>query len=84
MAIADAGPGIAPDALAHIFEPYYRAAGAARAAPGLGLGLAVVKALVESQDGTITVESAPGHGTRVTVALPSVPADTPELVPLVS
>jgi signal transduction histidine kinase len=84
MAIADAGPGIAPDALAHIFEPYYRAAGAARAAPGLGLGLAVVKALVEAQGGTIAVESAPGRGTRVTVALPAAPAGAPELLPLVS
>jgi signal transduction histidine kinase len=84
MAIADAGPGIAPDALAHIFEPYYRAAGAARAAPGLGLGLAVVKALVEAQGGTIAVESATGRGTRVTVALPAAPAGAPELLPLVS
>jgi two-component system, OmpR family, sensor histidine kinase KdpD len=84
IAVADEGPGIAPEALAYIFEPYYRASDATRTAPGLGLGLAVVKALVEAQGGTIAVESVPGRGTRVTVALPSARADAPELVPLVS
>jgi len=84
VTIADEGPGIAPEALARIFEPYYRAADATRTAPGIGLGLAVVKALVEAQGGTIAVESAPGHGTRVTFSLPPGLADAPELGPMVS
>ncbi|MGH7310986.1 MAG: ATP-binding protein [Candidatus Rokuibacteriota bacterium] len=84
ITVADEGAGIAPEALAHIFEPYYRAGDATRTAPGLGLGLAVVKALVEAQGGTITVASAPGRGTRVTLALPPARADVSELVPLVS
>ncbi len=71
ITVIDEGSGIAPDALAHIFEPYYRTGDATRAAPGLGLGLAVVRALVEAQGGTIAVASEPGRGTRVTVALPS-------------
>jgi signal transduction histidine kinase len=68
--IADEGPGIAAEALSRIFEPYFRAPDAARAAPGMGLGLAVVKALVEAQGGSIAVASAPGRGTRVTFSLP--------------
>jgi signal transduction histidine kinase len=83
--IADEGTGIAPEALARIFEPYYRTAEATRSAAGMGLGLAVVKALVEAQGGTIAVESAPGRGTRVRVSLPRLPAEAPErVVPIVS
>jgi signal transduction histidine kinase len=82
IVIDDEGAGIAPEALTRIFEPYYRTGDATRAAPGLGLGLAVVKALVEAQGGTIAVASAPGRGTRVTVALPPARADVSELVPL--
>ncbi|MGH7314515.1 MAG: sensor histidine kinase [Candidatus Rokuibacteriota bacterium] len=84
VTIADEGPGIAPDALGLIFEPYYRAADATRTAPGIGLGLAVVKALVEAQGGAIAVASAPGHGTRVTFSLPPSLGDAPALVPMVS
>jgi signal transduction histidine kinase len=39
----------------------------------MGLGLAVVKALVEAQDGTIRLASEPGRGTRVTFELPALP-----------
>jgi signal transduction histidine kinase len=68
--VQDRGPGIAAEALPHVFEPYYRAPGAAGSAPGSGLGLAVVKALVEAHGGRIEVESAPGWGTRVAFTLP--------------
>ena len=77
ITIADEGPGIAPEALGRIFEPYFRAADATRAAPGMGLGLAVVKALVEAQGGSIVVVSAPGRGTRVTFSLPARLDDAP-------
>ncbi len=70
LAIADAGPGIAPDALPHVFEPYFRAPGTAATAAGTGIGLAVVKSLVEAHGGTIQLASAPGRGTRATVVLP--------------
>ncbi len=71
--VADAGRGIPADALPRIFEPYYRVPDAAGSAHGTGIGLAVVKALVEAHGGTVRVESAPTRGTRVTVVLPASP-----------
>jgi signal transduction histidine kinase len=72
FSVRDRGAGIAADALPHVFEPYYRAPGAARSASGTGLGLAVVKALIEAHDGAIVVESQPGSGTTVAFTLPAV------------
>jgi two-component system sensor histidine kinase KdpD len=69
--VADAGRGIPAEALSRVFEPYYRVPDAAGAARGTGIGLAVVKALVEAHGGTVRVDSAPTIGTRVTVVLPS-------------
>jgi len=69
--VADAGRGIPAEALGRVFEPYYRVPDAAGAARGTGIGLAVVKALVEAHGGTVRVESAPSMGTRVTVVLPA-------------
>jgi two-component system, OmpR family, sensor histidine kinase KdpD len=69
--VADAGRGIPADALPRVFEPYYRVPDAAGSAHGTGIGLAVVKALVEAHGGTVRVESAPTLGTRVTVVLPA-------------
>ncbi|MGH8007385.1 MAG: sensor histidine kinase, partial [Candidatus Binatia bacterium] len=70
VAVVDNGPGIAPEDLPFIFEKYRRAA-AARPHKGTGLGLFIVKALVEAHDGRITAESTPGSGTRFQVALPA-------------
>jgi len=69
--VLDRGAGIPDEARERIFEPYYRApdVGTVR---GTGLGLAVVKALVDAHGGTIRVESAVGAGTRVTFSLPAV------------
>jgi two-component system sensor histidine kinase KdpD len=72
LVVEDHGRGMAPDTLARIFEPYYRAPDAP-AARGTGLGLAVVKSLVDAQGGAIHVDSAPGVGTRIVVRLPAVP-----------
>jgi signal transduction histidine kinase len=71
--VRDHGRGISPDALPRIFEPYFRDPATATAARGSGIGLAVVKALVEAHGGTIAVESAPASGTRVRFTMPSVP-----------
>ena len=68
--VRDAGPGIPPAALPHVFEPYYRAPDAVGTAPGTGLGLAVVKALVEAHGGGVEVESEVGRGTRISFTLP--------------
>jgi signal transduction histidine kinase len=73
ITVADEGRGIPAPSLLRIFEPYYRAPDAANTARGVGLGLAVVKTLVEAQGGTIRIESAIGHGTRVTFTVPAIP-----------
>jgi two-component system sensor histidine kinase KdpD len=72
--VADAGRGIPADSLSRVFEPYYRVPDAVGAARGTGIGLAVVKALVEAHGGTVGVDSAPALGTRVTVILPPATA----------
>lgn len=73
ISVDDAGGGIPPGELARIFEPYYRAPGAAAAARGAGIGLAVVKSLVEAHGGCIRAHSEPAHGTRMAVVLPALP-----------
>ena len=75
--VEDQGAGIAGDALARIFEPYYRAPDAEGTARGTGIGLAVVKSLVEAHGGWIRIESAPGSGTRVLFSLPAVRVAVP-------
>ena len=68
----DHGPGIPPHDLPHIFERFYRGdRSRTRATGGFGLGLAIAKALVEAYGGSISAESEPSRGTRMTVQLPS-------------
>jgi signal transduction histidine kinase len=71
FSVHDSGRGIPAEALPHVFEPYYRAPGVG-SARGAGLGLAVVKSLVDAHGGAIELESAPGDGTRVTFVLPAL------------
>jgi signal transduction histidine kinase len=67
----DHGVGIPPGELPHIFERFYRGdPSRTRATGGFGLGLAMVKALVEAYGGTISAESMLGEGTCMTVRLP--------------
>jgi len=79
--VQDHGQGIAPEDLPHIFDRFYRSA-SARAQPGSGLGLAIVAQVAKAEGGTITAESVPGGGTRMTLRLPPVapPGDEPLLV----
>lgn len=75
VTIADNGTGIAPDDLPHIWDRFYRADTArARQAGqgGLGLGLAIVRAIVEAHGGTAAITSRPGDGTNVTLILPGI------------
>ncbi len=69
ISICDSGPGIAPEALPHIFERFYRG-DEARTKSGIGLGLSIAKALVEAQNGGIAVESQIERGSVITVTLP--------------
>jgi len=68
--VADSGPGIASEELSAIFEKYRRTA-ATRQQPGTGLGLFIVKALMEAHGGRVTVESTLGAGSRFQVILPA-------------
>ncbi len=71
LAVRDAGPGIAPDFLPRIFEPFERATDVAYA--GTGLGLPISRALVEAHGGHIEVDTRLGEGTTFRVWLPAAP-----------
>jgi len=72
LSVSDRGPGISPDELPRVFERFYRGKRArAEAVPGVGLGLALSRAVVEAHGGRITVQSQPGGGTTFTVRLPA-------------
>lgn len=71
LSVQDTGIGIAPDAMARIFEPYVRLEDRRLPrAEGTGLGLAVVRRLVDRLGGQLEVDSSPEEGTRFTVLLP--------------
>ena len=75
LVVSDSGEGLAPEVLPHIFERFWQADGSTtRKHRGLGLGLSIVRQLVELHGGTVRAESAgPGQGATFTVCLP-VPA----------
>jgi signal transduction histidine kinase len=73
LRVRDTGQGIPPDELPRIWERLFRG-DASRAERGLGLGLSLVKAVVEAHGGTVTVSSEPGRGSTFIVALPVAPA----------
>jgi len=71
ITVEDQGMGIAPDELPHVFEPFYRGQEVSAAQiNGSGLGLSLVKRIVEAQRGKVTVKSAPGRGSSFTIHMP--------------
>jgi signal transduction histidine kinase len=78
MSVTDSGIGISPDGMEQLFRPFSQIdSGLARKFEGTGLGLAMVKLLVELHGGTVAVESAVNEGSRFTVWLPFRPFDAP-------
>jgi signal transduction histidine kinase len=76
LSVGDRGAGIAPQHLPYVFDPFWRGdvseTGVSR---GAGLGLFIVKELVDRHGGTVKINSAKGRGTTVAVSLPAAPPD---------
>jgi signal transduction histidine kinase len=62
ISVRDVGPGLAPEEVEKVFQPFYRAAATPKQAKGAGLGLTIAKLLVELHDGRLWVETTPGEG----------------------
>jgi signal transduction histidine kinase len=77
VAFSDSGIGMSREAAAAAFAPYF-----STKETGVGLGLALVRRIVEGHGGSASLESAPGHGTTVRLALPVRPADGQAPTPL--
>lgn len=77
FSVEDTGPGIRPDSVERIFEPFFQTGmpedGDAR---GVGLGLSIVRSFVDLMEGRIEVDSSPGQGTRFDVTVPLWTSET--------
>jgi two-component system OmpR family sensor kinase len=74
VAVSDTGPGVPEEELPRLFERFYRGSSArATDTPGVGLGLAICRLVVESQGGSIALVPAPGGGASIRVRLPLAP-----------
>jgi two-component system, OmpR family, heavy metal sensor histidine kinase CusS len=70
VVVKDTGSGIAAEHLPRVFDRFYRAE-SARSSEGVGLGLALVKSIMDLHGGSATIKSEPGRGTAVTLSFPS-------------
>ncbi len=73
VSVSDTGPGILPEFLDQIFDPFFRAKQARSGIKGLGLGLSIVRTLVELHGGTIAARSEPGQGAELYFTIPLLP-----------
>ena len=71
VTIADQGIGMNKEEIENIFDHFYRADQSDTSIGGLGLGMSIVKQIIESHNGSIKVESTPGKGTRIAFTLPA-------------
>jgi two-component system sensor histidine kinase MprB len=69
LTVDDEGPGIAPADRDHVFERFYRS-DESRSMPGSGLGLSIVRQVVERHAGSVRVDETDGSGTRMVLQLP--------------
>jgi PAS domain S-box-containing protein len=70
FSIQDEGIGMEEEELEHIFDPFYRGEAATPSTPGVGLGMSLVKQVVDAHGGNIKVSSKPHQGSTVTISLP--------------
>lgn len=75
--VRDTGPGIAHDERDRIFERFARGRRGERPSEGAGLGLAIVRSIVDAHGGRLELDSEPGHGATFTIVLPDEPPPTP-------
>ena len=75
--VGDTGPGIDQAEQERVFEPFYRSDRDRRFPQGLGLGLTLARDLVTAHGGRLTLESAPGAGSRFTIVVPVSPRSSP-------
>lgn len=71
LAVSDQGPGVAAEHQQRVFEPFYRLPGVSETAGGTGLGLALVKSIVERHAGTVQCSNNPQGGARFEITLPA-------------
>lgn len=74
LRVRDTGIGLPADQLSAVFEPFHRLSRQGTGVEGLGLGLAVVRSLVDAMGGQVSASSEPGQGSEFCVRLPLVPA----------
>lgn len=79
ISVLNSGPGIDADELGNLFEPFYRGRNTSHI-PGSGLGLSLVRRMMEGQQGQVTVETSAGQGATFTLHIPVAPAGLPEPV----
>lgn len=73
VSVRDTGPGIALEFLDQVFDPFFRIKQARTGTKGLGLGLSIVRTLVELHGGTIVAQSEPGQGAELSFTIPLLP-----------
>jgi len=71
LCVVDEGIGMSEEVLDHAFDTFYRADASNTAAQGLGLGMSLIKHIVEAHGGRVQIESAPKNGTKVSCFLPT-------------
>jgi two-component system sensor histidine kinase MprB len=72
LTVEDDGPGIAPGDREHVFERFYRSE-ESRSMPGSGLGLSIVRQVIERHSGVVRVDDSDRGGTRMVLQVPGAP-----------